>query len=40
MDFSLIWTILFKYFGYMDFLLIWTILGGTNVAHISGIGCK
>ena len=23
----------------MDFSLIWTILAGTNVVHISGIGC-
>ena len=44
MDFSLIWVILFQYFGYMAFCfmyfsLIWTILAGTNVVHISGIGC-
>ena len=44
MDFSLIWTILFQYFVYMafffmDFSLIYTILAGTNVVHISGIGC-
>ena len=44
MDFSLILTILFQYFGYMvfcfmDYSLIWTILAGTNVVHISGIGC-
>ena len=44
MDFLLIWTILFQYFGYMvfcfiDFSLIWIILAGTNVVHISGIGC-
>ena len=45
MDFSLIRTILFQYFGFMafcfmDFSLIWTILAGTNVVYISGIGCK
>ena len=45
MDFSLISAILFQYFGYMafcfmDFLLIWTILAGTNVVHISGVGCS
>ena len=44
MDFSLIWTILFQYFGYMafcfmEFSLIWTILALTNVVHISGVGC-
>ena len=44
MDFSLIWIILFQYFCYMafcfmDFSLTWTILAGTNVVHISGIGC-
>ena len=42
-DFSIIWTILFQYIGYMafcfmDFSLIWTILAGTDVVHISGIG--
>ena len=26
-------------FCFMDFSLIWTILAGTNVVHISGIGC-
>ena len=44
MDFMLIWTILFQYFGYlafcfMDFSLIWTFLAGTNMVHILGIGC-
>ena len=28
-----------KFFTFMDFLLIWIILAGTNVVHISGIGC-
>ena len=45
MDFSLIWAILFQYFGYMAFclmddLLIWAILAMTKVVHISGIGCS
>ena len=39
----LIWTLenVFpnKSVAFMDFLLIWTILAGTNVVHISGIGC-
>ena len=36
-----IWTNYFGYmaFCFMDFSFLWTILGGTNVVHISGIGC-
>ena len=43
MDFLLIWTILFQYFGYMafcfmDFSLICTILAGTNVSIYPELG--
>ena len=43
-DFSVIWFLEIvcpnKFFAFMDFSLMWIILAGTNVVHISGIGCN